>query len=453
MELSDLHAAVGDPSLDSVTFLNEVADRYPDAVSFAAGRPSEDFFRVGDLDRYLRRYCAFLASERGFDERRIVRTLFQYGRTKGITADLVARHLAVDEGITADPESVVVTVGAQEAMLLVLRALRRDGRDVALAVSPTYAGFTGAARLVDMPVVPVASGERGIDLDDLRERLRATRGEGLRPRCLYLVPDFSNPTGLSLDIPTRRRLLDVAAREDLLLLEDNPYGHFTGRGDRLPTLKALDEEARVIYLGSFAKTASPGVRVGFAVADQRVTVRGRTTGYLADELAKIKSMVTVNTSPISQALVAGQLLEHDFSLYAANAEARASYRRNLDLVCDGLRQRFPAGQAGEVRWNVPTGGFFVVLSVPFRADDEMLEHSARAHRVLWTPMGHFYPEPGAGDHQLRLSCSLLTPAEIGTGLDRLADLVAEQTRPETAETAEVAETVETAEVVRAGPRA
>lgn len=95
-------------------------------------------------------------------------------------------------------------------------------------------------------------------------------------------------------------------------------------------------------------------------------------------------------------------------------------------------------QGAEVRWNVPTGGFFVVLSVPFRADDEMLERSARVHRVLWTPMAHFYAESGAGDHQLRLSCSLLTPAEIGTGLDRLADLVAEQTRRE---------------VIRAGPRA
>ncbi|MFD7664973.1 PLP-dependent aminotransferase family protein [Streptomyces sp. NPDC059788] len=430
MELSDLSAVVGDPLMDSVTFLNEVADRYPDAVSFAAGRPSEDFFHVGDLDRYVRRYCAFLASDRHCDDRQIVRALFQYGRTKGIVRDLVARHLAVDEGIVADPESIVVTVGAQEAMLLVLRALRRDGRDVALAVSPTYAGFTGAARLVGMPVVPVASGEHGIDIDDLRERLRATHREGLRPRCLYLVPDFSNPTGTSLDIPTRLRLIEVAARENLLLLEDNPYGHFTGHGDRLPTLKALDEGAGVIYLGSFAKTASPGVRVGFAVADQRVTVRGRVTGYLADELAKIKSMVTVNTSPISQALVAGQLLEHDFSLFEANAGVRASYRRNLDLVCDGLQKRFPAGRGQGVRWNVPTGGFFVVLSVPFRAVDETLERSARVHRVLWTPMGHFYAEPGAGDHQLRLSCSLLTPTEISTGLDRLADLVAEQTRRE-----------------------
>ncbi|MCX4460729.1 PLP-dependent aminotransferase family protein (plasmid) [Streptomyces sp. NBC_01340] len=425
MELSELNAVLGDPLLDSVTFLNEVAGRFPDAVSFAAGSPCEDFYDVDALDDYQRRFREYLTDELGMDRRRVIRTLFQYGRTKGIVHELIARHLVVDEDIDVDPDSIVVTVGAQEAILLVLRALRRDDRDVALAVSPTYMGFTGAARLLDLPVVPVATGELGVDFDHLSAQLASVRGSGLRPRCLYVVPDFANPTGISMDTASRRRLLEVSAREDLLLLEDNPYGQFPGHGERLPTLKSLDQDARVVYLGSMAKTTMPGARVGFVIADQPVTVDRRRVGCLADELAKIKSMVTVNTSPLSQAVVGGQLLAHEFSLAKANEPVRAVYRRNMDAMLRGLHERF-AGTA--VRWNVPTGGFFIVLTVPFRVSDALVEHSARQHRVLWTPMAHFYSGGDEGAHQLRLSFSSLSCEQIDLGLDRLAGFVAEQTQ-------------------------
>jgi (S)-3,5-dihydroxyphenylglycine transaminase len=426
MELAELSGELYDPLLDSMNFLNEITARFPDAVSFAPGRPSENFFASADLNRHLVRYREFLATERGYGEADIARTLFQYGRTKGIIHEEIARYLATDEHIDIDPESIVVTVGAQEAMYLTLRALRRDERDVALAVTPTYVGFTGAARLAGMPVVPVASGPLGVDLADLREQTRSARECGLRPRCLYIVPDFANPTGVSLDVRLRAELLACAENENILLLEDNPYGSFTGHRDPLPTLKSLDAGHRVVYIGSFAKTVLPGVRVGFAVADQSVTAPGRQAGYLADELAKLKSMVTVNTPSVSQAIVAGRLLENEFSLARANRDLVTLYRRNMDLIIAGLRDRFDG--VADVSWTTPAGGFFVVLSVGFRADDTLLEHSAREHRVLWTPMDHFYA--GAdGDHQLRLSCSSLTPQEIQTGLDGLAKLVAEQSTP------------------------
>src|SRR5215831_14790394 len=115
------------------------------------------------------------------------------GRTKGIIGDLVARHLELDENITVDPESIVVTVGCQEAMFCVLRALRRDERDVVLAVDPTYVGLTGAALLADMPVWPVRSGPSGIDLDHLSAQVGRARAAGLRPRACYVIPDFANP--------------------------------------------------------------------------------------------------------------------------------------------------------------------------------------------------------------------------------------------------------------------
>ncbi|MCY0931125.1 PLP-dependent aminotransferase family protein [Streptomyces sp. H27-H1] len=426
LSTADLHGALEDPALSSMNLLNEIANRYPQAVQFAAGRPNEEFFDLEDVHTYLRVFTDHLARDRGMSPAEVRRTLYQYGRTKGIVHELVARNLAVDEGIETDPEAVVVTVGCQEAMYLILRALRAGPEDVLLAVAPTYVGLTGAARLVDMPVLPVSGGADGVDLDDLVAVVRRARRDGLRPRACYVMPDFANPSGLSLTYAMRRRLLDIAREESLLLLEDNPYGLFHGGEERPPTLKALDEHRSVVYLGSFAKTALPGARVGYVVADQRVADGAGRIGLLSDQLSKIKSMLTVNTSPIAQAVVGGKLIVHGCSLVAANLREREAYTRNLRQILDGLATRFPSdapGSAG-VEWNAPAGGFFVVLTLPFPVDDALLEHSAREYGVLWTPMRHFYDGPG-GEHQLRLSTSAVTPQQIDLGLDRLAALIKE----------------------------
>lgn len=425
LTLSTLHHSLTDPALESMNFLNEVASRYPEAVSFASGRPFEEFFDVKLIHDYIDTYCGYLKKDLGFSETEVNQTLFQYGRTKGIVHELIARELRCDEGIVVDPEAIVVTVGCQEAMFITLRALRADERDVLLAVSPTYVGLTGAARLADMMVWPVLSGPLGVDLDDLVRQIGRAREAGLRPRACYVMPDFANPSGVSLSIPLRRRLLDLAASEQILLLEDNPYGLFHD-GSHPPTLKALDTTRQVIYLGSFAKTGFPGARVGYAVADQRVDGGGQVSLF-ADQLSKIKSMVTVNTSAVAQAIIGGKLLEHDCSLVAANQRETAVYLRNLRQVLDGLARRFPPAEGSRtgVTWNVPHGGFFVVVTLPFLTGDEQLERSAREYRVLWTPMSHFYSGHDGLPH-VRLAVSQLTPDLIEAGLDRFAAFVAGQ---------------------------
>lgn len=419
LRLDDLFAGLGEPALGSMTFLNEISHRFPDAVSFAAGRPHEGLFDAEDPERYLARFRRYLSEEVGVPAERVPQVLFQYGRTKGIVHDLVAHMLRIDEDMDVDPESILVTNGCQEAMVLVLRALRNGPEDVLLAVAPTYVGLTGAARLMDLPVEPVATGPAGVDLDDLDRRVEDLRARGRRVRALYVMPDFANPSGVRMTTAMRHTLLSAARRHDLLLLEDNPYGLFHLE-EHLPTLKALDTDRRVVYFGSFAKTCMPGARVGYVVADQPVIAGDGDTRLLADELAKIKGMLSINTSSLSQAVVGGYLLSNGLSLARANVATRAVYQRQLRCLLDGLARRFPAGQ---VTWTSPDGGFFVVLRVPFLADDAALERSAREHGVLWTPMRHFSSHPAA-DHQLRLSCSATTPAQIETGLDRLACFVA-----------------------------
>nr|ACJ61003.1 TEG20 [uncultured soil bacterium] len=414
LSMETLHGSLTDPAISSMNLLNELIDEYPLAISMAAGRPYEEFFDVRLIHDYIEAYCDHLRRDRKLNEAGVTRTLFQYGTTKGVITDLIARNLAEDENIDAAPESVVVTVGAQEAMFLVLRTLRANERDVLLAPAPTYVGLTGAALLTDTPVWPVRSTENGIDPDDVVLQLKRADEQGMRVRACYVTPNFANPTGTSMDLPARHRLLEVAEAHDILLLEDNAYGLFGS--DRLPTLKALDQSANVVYLGSFAKTGMPGARVGYVVADQHVA----GGGLLADQLSKLKGMLTVNTSPIAQAVIAGKLLLNDFSLARANIREIAIYQRNLHLTLGELTRRL--GACPGVTWNTPTGGFFITVTVPFVVDDELLEHAARDHGVLFTPMHHFYGGKD-GFNQLRLSISLLTPELIEQGVSRLAELV------------------------------
>ncbi|MGC5346464.1 PLP-dependent aminotransferase family protein [Streptomyces sp. DT24] len=429
LDLGDLHASLADPVLDAMNFLNEVVGRFPEAISFAPGRPSEGSFEPEDLTRYLQVYTDHLKNRLGWTHGQVRTQLFQYGRTNGIIHELIARTLANDEGIHVRPDAVVVTTGCQEAMLLTLRALFARPEDTLLVSSPAYVGITGAARLLDITLRPVREGAAGPDPEALLAAVRETRATGGRPRALYVVPDFANPSGASMTVAARRRLLEIAQEEDLLILEDDPYGFFVRSGNARPTLKSLDPDRRVLHLGSFAKTALPGARVGYVVADQEVVSATGERTLLADQLSKIKSMTTVNTSAVGQAVVGGLLVEADCRLRDANAGAIAFYRANMNCLLDELERHFPSGRRRElgVHWNQPEGGFFLVLNVPFVADTKALEHSARDFGVLWTPMSDFYLD-GGGETQLRLSCSALDPARIKEGVAALAAFITEQTR-------------------------
>jgi (S)-3,5-dihydroxyphenylglycine transaminase len=423
----DLHASLSDPILDTMNFLNEITFRYPNAISFAPGRPYDGFFETEQIFTHLRRYLDHLA-EHGSSPEQTRATIFQYGPTAGTIRELIAGSLREDENIDVPAESIVVTVGCQEGMLLTLRALISGPEDVFLVSSPCYVGITGAASLLDISVVAVEEREDGFRCADLDLAINAERARGRHPRAFYVVPDHSNPAGTTMRVETRRELLDLAARHNILIVEDSPY-RMVSPGPHLPTLKSLDRQHRVIHLGSFSKTAFPGARVGFAVADQAVTDSAGHVGLLADELAKIKSMVTVNTPALSQAAVAGMLLACEGRISEMNTRQAAYYANAMRATVWQLDQCFPAAKrdALGVRWNEPDGGFFLAMRVPFRADEGALARSAENFGVIWTPMSYFYPQ-GGGDYSLRLSVSYLSEEEITEGIIRLAAFIEAETR-------------------------
>ena len=418
----DLHASLSDPVLDTMNFLNEITFRYPNAISFAPGRPYDGFFDTEQIFTYIRRYLGHLAGH-GSSPEQIRAAMFQYGPTAGQIRELISSSLRQDENIDVPAESIVLTVGCQEAILLVLRALVAGPQDVFLVSSPCYVGITGAATLLDIAVVAVEEREDGFRCADLDLALNAERARGRRPRAFYVVPDHSNPAGTTMPVETRGELLDLAAHHDILIVEDSPY-RMVSPGPHLPTLKSLDRQHRVIHLGSFSKTAFPGARVGFAVADQTVTNSAGQAGLLADELAKIKSMVTVNTPALSQAVIAGMLLACEGRISELNTQQAAYYARAMRSTLRQLDFCFPASKRGAlgVRWNEPCGGFFLTMRVPFRADNAALARSAENFGVIWTPMSYFYPQ-GGGDYSLRLSVSYLSEENITHGITRLANFI------------------------------
>ncbi|MET9549874.1 aminotransferase class I/II-fold pyridoxal phosphate-dependent enzyme [Streptomyces sp. NPDC006627] len=437
---TELHAAVSDPVLDTMTFLNEITTRYPEAISFAPGRPYDGFFDSEQIFTHLRRYLNHL-EEQGSSPQQVRTAMYQYGPTAGQIREIIADSLRADENIDVPAESIVVTVGAQEAMLLVLRALMTGPDDVLLVSSPCYVGITGAARLLDVTVAAVEEREDGISCADLEAAIRTERARGRRPRAFYVVPDHSNPSGTTMGARARAELLELAARHGILVLEDSPY-RLVSPGRPLPTLKSLDRTHTVVHLGSFSKTVFPGARVGFVIADQPVVDDTDGTdgagdtdrpggaarvGLLADELAKIKSMVTVNTSSLSQASVAGALLAAEGRVSEMNTAAAAYYGDAMRATLRELDRRLPPErrEALGVRWNEPTGGFFLTLRVPFRADNAALIRSAQDFGVIWTPMTYFHPG-GGGLHGIRLSTSYLTPAQIAEGTARLVRFIEAQ---------------------------
>jgi (S)-3,5-dihydroxyphenylglycine transaminase len=422
----ELHASVSDPVLDTMTFLNEVTMRYPEAISFAPGRPYDGFFDTEDIFADIRRYLDHLA-ERGQSPQQIRTAMYQYGTTAGQIREIIADSLRADEGIDVPAGSIVVTVGAQEGMLLVLRALISGPDDVLLVSSPCYVGITGAARILDIPLTPVEEREDGFHPADLAAAIEAEHACGRRPRAFYIVPDHTNPSGRSMSLEARAELLEMAARYGILVLEDSPY-RLVSPGKPQPTLKSMDRTRSVVHLGSYSKTVFPGARVGFVVADQEVAGDGGDTNLLADELAKIKSMVTVNTSSLSQAVVAGTLLAAHGRISELNTQAAAYYGEAMQHTLRELEARFPADRRAAlgVRWHSPTGGFFLTMEVGFPADEAALVRSAEKFGVLWTPMRYFYPW-GGGDRGIRLSVSYLSAAEIEEGVARLADFVVAET--------------------------
>ncbi|WP_292521216.1 aminotransferase class I/II-fold pyridoxal phosphate-dependent enzyme [Mesorhizobium sp.] len=405
-----------------MNFLNEVSSAFPSAVSLASGRPSERFFDKLDPQVLLNALVVYQRySAGGHGGGQLLSHLLQYGRTAGIIGELVAQQVRSDEGVPARADRVLITSGCQEALALCLAALCPEAADVLLVCNPTYIGATGAAKAARVAVAALSNSVPCV-AEAVELAVLQLRRNGRRARALYLIPDFDNPTGRVLDKASRCDILQVCARNRIVVLEDNPYRLFRYEGDEIPSMAALDEAGSVIYLSTFSKTLSPAIRVGAAILPDTIFGDARACRALWENLVQLKSFITLNTSHITQAIVAGLLMEQAASLRGWIRPALDWYRSNRDVMVrqlDSVFSPFPE----QIRWNRPSGGFFLSLDLPFRFGADSVDECARCYNVIVMPMS-FFALDNSQDCRIRLAFSAVTPEQIRTGVTGLGRYVA-----------------------------
>jgi DNA-binding transcriptional MocR family regulator len=360
----------------------------PGVISFAGGLPAPELF---DAPGLRAAFAAALADDC------FGRTL-QYSTTEGDPAlrAAIADRLGV-RGLPTDPDDVLVTTGSQQALTLVAAVLLEPG-DTVLVEEPSYLAALQCFQMAGARCVPIPCDDDGLDPDALAALVRRER-----PKLLYTVPTFHNPTGRTLPIERRRALAQAAGRLGLWIVEDDPYGELRYRGEPVAPVAALPgAEDRTIALSTLSKVLGPGLRIGWL----------RAPAALRHALVVAKQAADLHTSTIDQAAAAHWLGHQDLDAYLAGL--RTAYGPRRDALVDGLPDALPEGS----RWSRPDGGMFVWVTLPDGWDAEALLERALEREVAFVPGWPFFPV-AADRATLRLSFTSHPVAEIAEGLGRL----------------------------------
>lgn len=396
---------------EMAALLNSLVSRYPEAISFATGRPADDGLPVDGIERWIDLYVQAECRARGATAQTVRRSLGQYANNRGSIRGHLARYLE-RAGLGPCPiDSVLVSNGGQEAIVLCLAAL--VGRDkVCLAGDPVYFGLIGAAQSFGFALETVPNDAHFVD----HLEARVTRSDAPPVGLVYATPDFDNPTGQVMSEVDRRRLVDLAETHGFHIFEDAVYRRFRYEGAALPTLKALDRSGRVIHVESFAKTVMPGLRVAAIVADGPHP----DGGALMQRLAGVKSALSVTTAPLAQAVLAGFLIDHEYRLDGVVAPRRAQLKRNRDRLVAALDRHVPAAAATDrcrTAWPVPAGGFYLCFDPGASMTIEDTVRCTEETGVIVPPLTMFSPD-GRWPNQVRQAFSSMTDDEVEAGIAR-----------------------------------
>jgi 2-aminoadipate transaminase len=374
----------------------------PDVISLAGGLPDTSTFPP-ELYAKLMAHVAADSTARAL----------QYGPTEGmaVTMECIVQVMA-EEGTAVGTEEMIVTTGGQQVIDLVCKTLIDPG-DVIVAEAPTYPGAVPTFGAYQADVVQIEMDAEGLPVDELEATLERLQAEGRRPKFIYTIPNFQNPGGVTMSLERRRRLVEVARERELLVLEDNPYGLLRYEGEPLPTLYSLDaansrrsgKSDYVIYLGTFSKILSPGIRLGWAVAPRPVL----------EKLNLGKQGTDLCSSPVTQLFVAAYFREQDWRGYLG--ELRDLYRRRRDVMLEALGEHF-GERAG---WSVPEGGLFIWATLHEGVDTTDL--LARAEGVAFVPGRAAYMDGRRGASSMRLNFAGLPEEEIQEGIRRIGRIM------------------------------
>jgi DNA-binding transcriptional MocR family regulator len=353
-------------------------------ISFARGAPAPECLPVGDLAD-----CAQAAIARDGT------TVLSYGTAGGYGP--LREWVAERHGV--EPGRVLLTNGSLQGFVFLIEHLVAQGKTRVLVESPTYDRPLLILRKLGAEIVPIPLDDHGLDPDALEQAL----GEGPEPALLYTIPTFQNPSGHTLSTERRRRVAEIAAERNLLVLEDDPYGLIRFDGEPEPSLFSLDRAGVVAYSSSFSKTIAPGLRVGYFILPDA----------LESALEAAASSTYISPALLSQATV------HEFvsrGLFEPNIERSSGLlKKRRDAMLAALDRAFP----GEATWSRPEGGYFLWLELPQGTRAEALLAAAEREGVTFVKGTDF----GGADNTVRLAFSFASPDEIETGIERLASLL------------------------------
>jgi 2-aminoadipate transaminase len=361
----------------------------PDIISFAGGLPAPEVFPV----REFRESSAFVLEE--CPERAL-----QYGTTEGFLP--LRRYLAEKVskyGVPAVPENILLTNGSQQALDLLGKVFVSPG-DTILTEAPTYLGALQAWNAYEPRYVTVPLDDDGMRVDKLDEVL-----EREPVKFIYVLPNFHNPAGTTMPLARRKKLVEIAARHKVFIVEDDPYGELRFKGKDIAPIISLHKE-NTIYLGTFSKTLAPGIRLGWIIAPEIVM----------DRLVQAKQGADLHTGTFVQ------MLAYDIAsrgiLKRHVSRIREVYSERRDVMLRAMETHFPEG----VSWTRPKGGLFLWVRCPDGIDTEKLLELALEEKVAFVPGFAFFPD-GSGRNTMRLNFSAMSPDKIKLGIERLGRVV------------------------------
>ncbi|EFH79906.1 PLP-dependent aminotransferase family protein [Ktedonobacter racemifer] len=367
----------------------------PEVISFAGGLPAAEIFPVEKVASATQK----VLQERGVQA-------LQYGPSEGYRPllELIAQTSSRD-GLTITPENIFIVSGSQQGLDFVGRLLVNPG-DLVLVESPTYMGALQAMAPYGADYITVPSDENGLRTDALEEML------ALKPKLMYVLPNFQNPSGVTLSLERRKRLVELANRYGVPVVEDDPYSQLRFEGEPLPSLLTLDSQLRksegepyrgnIIQLNTFSKVLTPGLRVAWIVASPE----------LVRKLVQTKQGADLHTASLNQ-LIVHELLREGF-IEQHIPLIRRTYGERRNIMLQAMEEHFPAG----IRWTRPQGGMFLWVVLPEGLNSTELLREAVKENVAFVPGTPFHAQ-GGGENTLRLSFSNATPEQIREGIARL----------------------------------
>jgi 2-aminoadipate transaminase len=373
----------------------------PDVISFAGGLPAPEVFPI----EKFKEAADIVLSEMG-------ESALQYGTTEGYLPlrEMIARN-ASKYGIQISADNVLITSGSQQALDLLGRIFINRG-DRVLVESPTYLGAIQAWNAYGVKYVTIPFDKDGMRTDLLESRLRT----GIK--FIYVLPNFQNPTGVTLTRERRKELVDLANDYGVPIVEDDPYGQLRYEGEHIPPVVVLDNEMRakevtmysgnVIYTSTFSKILAPGLRLAWVVAPSEVILK----------LVQAKQGADLHTSTLNQ-YIAYQVANSEW-MKSHISLIRKTYRERRDVMIEALTQYMPEG----VHWTKPEGGLFLWVILPKSIDTKAIFPKAVEAKVAFVPGSPFHPM-GGGENTMRLNFSNTKPELIMEGINRLAKVIKE----------------------------